>query len=223
MFNLHKIKISEIFKSIQGEGYNSGIPSIFIRTTGCNLNCNFCDSKYSWKEGKEMSAYKIYDEVIKLSNDKIKHVVITGGEPLLWQKEIALLIKNLKELDYEVEIETNGTFKWESEILPTRFNISPKFQALNPEVIRYFVSEFDRNMIVFKFVISNKEDLNKVTEIDNKYIKPYNPITYLMPEGITTKELNKKAGWIIDYIKNTGYFRYSDRLQVRLFENKSGV
>jgi len=220
---MYEIGITEIFKSIQGEGYNSGIPSIFVRTSNCNINCSFCDSKYSWVEGKKIYAHKIYTKILELSNGKIKHVVITGGEPLLWQKEIALLIDNLKGIGYEVEIETNGTIKWESKILPTRFNISPKFQAVKPEVIKHFVSTFGRNMIVFKFVISNKEDLNKVIDIDNNFIKPYNPLTYLMPEGKTSKELNEKAKWIIDWINKNGHFRYSDRLQVRIFEDKNGL
>jgi 7-carboxy-7-deazaguanine synthase len=99
------MKINEIFYSIQGEGKETGHPNIFIRTTGCNLRCLYCDTKYAYEDGKEMSI----NEIIKqISQYPCKHVCITGGEPLL-QEDILDLINSLSKSKYNTCIETNGS------------------------------------------------------------------------------------------------------------------
>lgn len=97
------MKINERFVSVQGEGLNTGLPTIFIRISGCNLRCIYCDTTYSYHEGNEMSVNEIMQEIESYS---IKRVCITGGEPLL-QKDIHELLEKLR--DYEVSIETNGS------------------------------------------------------------------------------------------------------------------
>jgi 7-carboxy-7-deazaguanine synthase len=99
------MKINEIFYSIQGEGAWSGIPNIFIRTTGCNLRCSYCDTKYAYYEGEEI---KIDDIIEKIKKYRCKHICITGGEPLL-QENIYDLINRLIKKNYYICIETNGS------------------------------------------------------------------------------------------------------------------
>ncbi len=98
-------KVNEIFLSIQGEGILQGIPTVFIRFSGCNLNCDWCDTEYAREEGEEKSLGLIISEIQKFSAN---NVCITGGEPLL-QKDLAELIRSLLENGYKVCIETNGS------------------------------------------------------------------------------------------------------------------
>jgi 7-carboxy-7-deazaguanine synthase len=99
------IKINEIFFSIQGESTYAGHPTVFIRTTGCNLRCSYCDTKYSYYEGTEKSLDEVLAEIRK---HPAKYVCITGGEPLL-QKEVLTLMSKLCDLDYFVSLETSGS------------------------------------------------------------------------------------------------------------------
>jgi len=98
--------VSELFRSLQGEGKNQGRPCTFIRLVGCNLRCAWCDTSYAYEGGVEMSVAEILDHVW-LQNGK--YISITGGEPLLWADEILELLKKFAVHDYQVEIETNGT------------------------------------------------------------------------------------------------------------------
>ena len=100
------MKVCEIFYSIEGEGIEIGRLEVFVRLSGCNLRCKWCDTKYAWEEGKEMSV----DEVIKeIKKYPCKSVSITGGEPLLQREEVFELVKKLKEMGYWIQINTNGT------------------------------------------------------------------------------------------------------------------
>ncbi|MBP5381556.1 MAG: 7-carboxy-7-deazaguanine synthase QueE [Bacteroidaceae bacterium] len=105
-----RLRINEIFCSIQGEGHFTGTPAVFIRTSGCNLHCSFCDTHH--EEGWEMSVSEI---VIAAASYKPRHVVITGGEPAL-QKELSTLVDALHEVGFFVQIETNGTCNIPSSI-----------------------------------------------------------------------------------------------------------
>ncbi len=101
-----KLKICEIFESIQGEGPRVGEPSLFVRLSGCNLKCPHCDTKYSWKEGK----YYHLDELIEIINQSsLRSVVITGGEPLIQSIALKELCLKLLKLGFSISIETNGT------------------------------------------------------------------------------------------------------------------
>ena len=100
--------INEIFLSVQGEGIYTGIPSVFVRVAGCNLNCPWCDSAYAKPQeaGTEMSVSSIIDEVQKYD---VEHVVITGGEPTIYPEELVLLCSELNSLNKKITIETNST------------------------------------------------------------------------------------------------------------------
>ncbi len=98
--------VSEIFRSLQGEGKNQGRPCIFIRLVGCNLRCAWCDTLYAHQGGEEMTVAQILDRIWLMNG---KHICITGGEPLLWAEEVLDLLKKFDIHGYTVEIETNGT------------------------------------------------------------------------------------------------------------------
>jgi 7-carboxy-7-deazaguanine synthase len=107
MYNLlnMKLKINEIYYSIQGESSYTGLPCIFIRLTYCNLRCTYCDSEYTFHDGSNMSINDILETIRQYS---CKLVEVTGGEPLV-QKECITLLKKLVDLDYEVLLETSGS------------------------------------------------------------------------------------------------------------------
>lgn len=103
------LKTNEIFASLQGEGLRQGIPAIFVRLTGCNLKCAFCDTKYAWENGREMSPDAILEKIHRLRRRfPAKWICLTGGEPL--SQNIGTLVDKLKGEDLSVQIETNGTF-----------------------------------------------------------------------------------------------------------------
>ncbi|RPJ53565.1 MAG: radical SAM protein, partial [Methanobacteriota archaeon] len=100
------MKTSEIFPSIQGEGRGQGLVTTFVRLAGCNLRCRWCDTRYAWDGGEEMSVDAVAAAVRDLG---IRRICITGGEPLLQGDELSQLLAILAEEKYEIEIETNGT------------------------------------------------------------------------------------------------------------------
>lgn len=112
------MEINEIFKSIQGETTFQGIPSVFIRTTGCNLRCSWCDTKYAYHDGKDYSLDNLLKIIEKFN---CRYVVITGGEPLE-QEEVPLLVTKLIKDGYNVLVETNGS-KDISTLHPSTFRI----------------------------------------------------------------------------------------------------
>ncbi len=101
------MQITEIFKSIQGESTYAGLPSVFVRLTGCNLRCSWCDSEYTFTGGQKMSEEQVFAEVQRLSADP-GLVEITGGEPMLQERAVVRLMRQLLEFGYRVLLETSG-------------------------------------------------------------------------------------------------------------------
>lgn len=120
------LKIVEVFPSIQGEGLRQGEPAIFIRFAGCNLRCSFCDTRYAWTGGKELSAQEVLAEVEKIRRRfPGRWVCLTGGEPLL--QDVRELIRLLKKRKLKIQVETNAT-----RYLPLAvdwYTVSPKPRA----------------------------------------------------------------------------------------------
>jgi organic radical activating enzyme len=210
------IPLIEVFESIQGEGKNQGVLSIFLRLAFCNLRCSFCDSKYTYENPKFKWEKK--ENVLKLiSSFKVNNIVITGGEPLLWQKN---LIKILKEVKKNVEVETNGTIIPEKEFdkYINLYNVSPKLSNSGEEFSKRINKEallwFSKNKkSYFKYVIEKEEDLKEVIE-HLKEFKIERERVYLMPCAKNKKELEKKSKMVINLCKKYK-FNYSDRLQIR--------
>jgi 7-carboxy-7-deazaguanine synthase len=182
---MNKKNILEIFKSIQGEGIFTGVPSYFVRFAGCNLNCSWCDTKYSWDNS---GIYSVEDIIFTLRSSPVKHLILTGGEPLLHQSDITHILTNSQ--DKIITIETNGT------ILPSRsintlmhkgmYSVSPKLQFINKydlEILSWFGLQ---NATRWKFVISDiVEDIAQVDHlVDIGIINPDSPII-LQPNGQT--------------------------------------
>jgi 7-carboxy-7-deazaguanine synthase len=228
------VRISEIFYSIQGEGRLCGIPSVFIRTSGCNLRCVWCDTPYtSWRpEGKSWSISKIVGEVKKYPS---RYIVITGGEPLL-APEIGALTGELKRDGAHITIETAATiFKPLAgdliSLSPKLANSTPwkrengKFAQLHEErrlnftVIQKYLDGYDYQI---KFVVERKEDFDEIRHVlDN--LKNVDPARVLiMAQGTRKKQLSEKAKWIVELCKENGY-GFTPRLQIELFGNRRGT
>ncbi len=159
--------VIELFKSIQGEGIHIGVPSIFIRFAKCNLTCQHCDTKYSWNEkGK----YSVNDaiEYIK-QNPRYIYVVLTGGEPLLYQDDLITL---LGEIDKKIIIESNGILKPDGLLVAFMYHnlwsISPKLHLWNTTpLLKQIVGWNAFENVQFKFVITCPEDLEKIKFLVN--------------------------------------------------------
>tara|TARA_B100000575_G_scaffold280087_1_gene269148 strand:- start:838 stop:1479 length:642 start_codon:yes stop_codon:yes gene_type:complete len=152
-----KLKINEIFYSIQGESSYTGLPCVFIRLTYCNLRCSYCDSEYAFYEGKNMSFSDINTEIKKYPT---KLAMITGGEPLLQKKSVDLM-QLLIEDDYSVMLETSGSLSLENvpkEVIKiVDFKCpSSKMKHKNNWSILNDIDNKDE----IKFVIGNEEDYN---------------------------------------------------------------
>ncbi len=229
------MKISEIFHSIQGEGKLVGVPSVFVRASGCNLRCVWCDTPYaSWNpEGDEISVAEI---VAKVRGYGCKHVVVTGGEPMI-MPDVAELCAQLHAAGLHITIETAATvFK---PVKVDLASLSPKLsnstpherdggrhaaaherQRLNFSVIQQFIDHSPAFQL--KFVVSADQDLLEIDEILNRLTGWQPSDVLLMPEGIDQPTLDSRAGWIADVCKRTGY-RYCPRLHVALYGNRRGT
>ena len=228
--------ISEIFYSIQGEGELTGLPSVFVRTSGCNLRCDWCDTPYaSWEpEGDEMSLEEIIGEVNK---HPANHCVITGGEPMI-AKGIHELATELKQLDKHITIETAGTVSPENipcdlaSISPKLGNSTPsegragpwtarhEKTRLQPAVIHEWLNQYTFQL---KFVATGEVDLAEIKELLEalKYPVPPNKVL-LMPEGTDAQTLDNRKDTLMEICDREGY-RYCNRLHIELFGNTRGT
>ncbi len=214
-----KLYLTEKYYSIQGEGKYTGTPSYFLRLSGCNLRCTWCDSKYSWNEGDKYSIEDILEEV-----SKYNHLVITGGEPLLHQEALEELLKGYEGF---IEIETNGTLKASDYLLDRVdiFNISPKdvFSQIdnretNP-VLLYQVD--DMKDYILKFIVKDNKDKVFVENTVNFYNIPKDKV-YIMPNSESIIDYTKNGLKNLDWILDKGY-KLSPRLHIFLWGQKRGV
>jgi len=162
------MKVNEIFYSLQGEGKLKGLPTVFVRLQGCNIGCDYCDTKYalSSREGKDCSVTDILKRVWELTDKRLSWICITGGEPLLQSKELELLVRILYYGDYRLTIETNGTLPfpfWGS--LVESWNVDYKGPSSG------FEARFDSSWLShlsvkdqLKFVVKDPVDLNFLVE-----------------------------------------------------------
>ena len=229
--------ISEIFHSLQGEGELAGVPSVFVRTAGCNLRCTWCDTPYaSWSpEGTPMSVPEILAEV---SRHPVRHVVLTGGEPML-TPELPELAAALHAAGRHITIETAATVA-PAGIACDLASLSPKLRNSTPppaqfgagwserheatrwqrEVVATWIREYDYQL---KFVVACEGD---VAEIESLLAQlptpPPRPKVLLMPEGTTREALAARTAWLTRLCRDHGY-RFAPRLHVEWFGHKRGV
>jgi 7-carboxy-7-deazaguanine synthase len=231
------MRISEIFHSVQGEGELTGVPSVFVRSSGCNLRCSWCDTLYaSWNPvGEEMAVETIVAQVLSYPSS---HVVLTGGEPLV-AKGIYDLASLLKEAGKHITIETAGTIAPEgiacdlASLSPKLANSTPSVELagaawverhektrLQADVLRQWIDSYPFQL---KFVVSDQSQLAEIKNLLlflDRSIPPSK--TLLMPEGVTLEALGARRDWLISACKHDGY-RYCQRLHIDLFGNTRGT
>jgi 7-carboxy-7-deazaguanine synthase len=231
------VLISEIFHSLQGEGQLAGVPSVFVRTSGCNLRCNWCDTPYaSWQpEGKQMEVGEILEAVAPY---RAKHVVLTGGEPMV-APGIHELAFQLQERGYHITIETAATVPPRG-IACDLASLSPKLAHSAPDarlddtwrrkheelrwqpavVAEWIAATPDYQL---KFVVSTESDVLELEGMIRETECEVPPVkVLLMPEGVTVEALRAKAGWLAELCKARGY-RYAPRLHIELYGNRRGT
>ncbi len=240
----------EIFFSIQGEGKSMGVPSIFVRTTRCNLHCIWCDTDYTWNwvgtpfahVNDALPGYQKFDKKTWIAACAVQevatgvaafpcfNVMLTGGEPLLQQTGLVALMAalRLQSAGYRFETETNGTRlpgpAFDAAI--DQYNVSPKLEnSANSRSLRERPAALrffaHSAKANFKFVVAAPQDLTEVLELIDRYtITPEK--VWLMPEGTTAATLAGRRLWLVDVCKQYN-FRYSDRLHVQIWGNKKGV
>jgi 7-carboxy-7-deazaguanine synthase len=227
------VKISEIFYSIQGEGTLLGVPSVFVRTSGCNLRCVWCDTPYtSWSpEGADQTI----DEIVEVVGAfPAEHVVVTGGEPMI-APQIVELTQRLRERRLHITIETAGTVN--APVACDLMSISPKLKnsvplereggrwaaqhertRWQPAVLKELISASDYQL---KFVIADPSDVAEVEEMRKALDAPRSKVL-LMPEGTNAETIRQRGLWLAEICKEHGY-RLSPRLHVDLWGDKRGV
>ncbi|AXR81124.1 7-carboxy-7-deazaguanine synthase QueE [Natrarchaeobaculum sulfurireducens] len=235
------LPINELFYSLQGEGILAGVPSVFVRTSGCNLRCWFCDSYHtSWEP---THTWRSLEEIIAdVKRYDADHVVLTGGEPLLHQESVTLL-EALDDRGYHTTVETNGTIYRDAPI--DLASISPKLASSTPtpervpegsdssgwgdrherdridiEALAQLVESYPFQL---KFVVADDEDMPEITELLTT-LRAAASVTIpddrilLMPEGATRERLAETRTRVADLALAHG-FRYTPRLHVDLWND----
>jgi len=238
------MRVSEYFYSIQGEGRNMGLPSYFIRLSGCNLLCGGkgtikdkklhdgatwrCDSIESWIKGEKYSNDILIKKLEELESLKNRNIIFTGGEPLMQQMQIMAFIESVKDYKCTFEIESNGTIKPELFLIEKilQWNISPKLSNSGmPKNRRINTDSLDAFSSIgadFKFVVSKEEDID---EIYWDFLRPFNiksDNVYLMPAASDIKDLQKMSILVADLCKKLNC-KFSNRLHIQIWNQKTGV
>ena len=242
--------VPEIFHSLQGEGISAGKPSVFVRFSQCNLHCVWCDTAYTWNfQGTEFihrddapGAPRKFDRAAetvdvsvetlaaRLIEQSCRRIIFTGGEPLLQQRDLGVLIQRLKatDPDFYIEIETNGSIKpagLAAELID-QFNVSPKLAhsgnaaaiRLKPDVLAFYAADPRAN---FKIVVADPSDLEEVHELVSSSGMPPARV-WLMPEGRTPQELRSRERWLAEACLKAGY-NFTDRLHIHLYGDTRGT
>lgn len=227
------MRIAEIFYSIQGEGMLVGTPSVFVRASGCNLRCAWCDTPYaSWTpEGEDWPPPAIVEQVTRYPAD---HVVLTGGEPMI-MPDIVELSQSLRRAGLHITVETAGTAF--QPVACDLMSISPKLAnstprepenrrwaaqherlRIQPQVLRSLMAAYPYQL---KFVVSAPEDIEEIRTLIAELNADRSRVV-LMAEGVDAESLRRRALWIIEFCKQEG-FRYTPRLQIDLWGQRRGV
>jgi 7-carboxy-7-deazaguanine synthase len=240
----------EIFHSIQGEGKSLGVPSVFVRTSLCNLHCIWCDTDYTWNWTGTRFAhvhdarpdYQKFDKktwiadchvaevATEVARFECPNVILTGGEPMLQQPALTRLMHLLRERMPRVrfETETNGTMvpSPEFDAAIDQYNVSPKLaNSHNPQRLRERPAAYRffsaSPKANFKFVVAERADLDEVLRLVATYNLAPDQV-FLMPEGTSRQALARRRKWLVEVCKSHK-FRYTDRLHVQIWGSKKGV
>jgi 7-carboxy-7-deazaguanine synthase len=227
------LNVNEIFgPTIQGEGPSTGKRCAFLRVSGCNLTCSWCDTPYTWDwkgvngqvwdKDSETHSMTVYNILYRLTGLGVGLVVISGGEPMMQQEALRPVVERLRASGIDVEIETNGTIK--PTIQPTRFNVSPKLVhsgvrdkiRFKPDALREYLGKSN-----FKFVCQTLTDLDEVAAIAKEVGIPNSDI-WIMPEGRDPETLMSHAEIITDQAIARGW-NITGRLHVMTWGSRRAV
>lgn len=238
------IPISEIFYSLQGEGSYVGYPAIFIRVGGCNLACpgfgpNGCDSAHSvdakkyrrtWKQLTTIEIREKVEKLIPIYAESLNKPVIifTGGEPTIYAEQLEPLVTYYVSRGYKVQFETNGTKVIDLSGIYSKVSFSmsvklscsgePEHRRINMDAINNYLTKTNNSF--FKFVCKDAADVEEAAELLKEI--PYYAQVYIMPMGETREELAQHDLTIFELCMQYG-FAYSDRLHIRMYDDKRGV
>jgi 7-carboxy-7-deazaguanine synthase len=231
------MRIAEIFHSIQGEGILAGMPSVFVRTSGCNLRCDWCDTPYaSWHpEGDEMTV----EEVLRVVADhSSRHVVVTGGEPMV-AKGIEDLLSGIAGSGLHATVETAGTVMPPTAPIGLA-SVSPKLSNSTPTEAKAGAGWVERHEATrcrpdvlrawcelpeyqLKFVVSAPSDVDEIERVlESTGLEIPAERVLLMPEGTDSETLHGRQDFVVEACKGRGY-RFSPRLHIDLFGNRRGT
>lgn len=236
------LRVCEVFgPTLQGEGPNLGEPAVFVRLYGCNLDCAWCDTPYTWDtKGKLGVVYKATDESRHMTLAEVRAavlglhaplarpmVVITGGEPLVQASGLALLVRDLLDHGYRVEIETNGTLRvpepWLAGVAGLTFNVSPKLAHARTKPI-----DVDRlgewaklPGATLKFVAADPDDLDEVAQLLQQLRTDWAIRPTIMPEGRSAAAIAECGRRLAPAVLARGW-RMTTRLHVLLWGDERG-
>jgi 7-carboxy-7-deazaguanine synthase len=234
------MRIAEIFRSLQGEGRLTGTDSVFVRFSGCNLRCRWCDTRYaSWStEGEDLSLDEVLARLAALDGPpqrRVRHAVVTGGEPMLFD-DVVPLCAALRGQSRHVTIETSGTLY--QPVACDLMSISPKLSCSTPtprespawavrheaarhvpEVMRRLTAEYDCQL---KFVVQRPEDCREVEAYLAEFPDVDRGRVWLMPQGVDGAELAERARWLEPYCAAAG-LQFCPRRQIEWFGARRGV
>ncbi len=174
------LKVSEIFFSAAGEGRRQGEPTIFIRLAGCNLRCAFCDTKYAWKDGREMTIEQIAVRAEKIKKKfRVDWVCLTGGEPLL--QEVRPLVLKLRRAGFKIQVETNGT---------RALNFKPDWLTVSPKPPAYRMTADCRRLAdELKLVVTRSLGLKEINKVRQALSGPVT--LFLQPQSAASWSYKK--------------------------------
>ncbi len=217
-----RLRVSEVFASIQGEGPSVGTPSVFVRLQGCTIGCAWCDTRYAWDAGagRPTTIEAVLAEVKAAGPE---NVVVTGGEPLE-HTAFGPLVEGLKAAGRRVEVETAGTIA-PPRVAVDQWNVSLKLAhsgVAEPRRLRDHPIGCFRDLGAwFKFVVDTESDLEEVLAIQARWGLPSGRIV-LMPLGMRREEQQARMPAVIDWSRRHG-FRFSPRLHLLIWGPKRGV
>lgn len=232
----------EIFHSLQGEGISAGRPSVFVRLSGCNLACVWCDTPYTWYFDGHAADHRsatTYDrrensvtwDIAQVAQSIIRHdcrhIVFTGGEPLLQQPALAALCDRLGP-GYHIEVESNGTVALTEAFAQhvDQLNLSPKLRhSGNADATRVnhaaLISYANHPRAWFKFVVATPGDADEIAALAAQFGLPADHIL-LMPEGTSPAVLHQRTAWLAPLCLQRGW-RFTDRLHIHLYGDTRGT
>jgi len=226
------MKITEIFYSLQGEGFFAGRPSVFIRIAGCLLRCRWCDTQYAWSDSNANEL--TIDQIVQAAQKyNCPSFVVTGGEPMV-NPQLPELLSEFKKTPCHITVETAG-IKFIPNLPCDLMSISPKLSnstpkeasaakvhnqnCLNIDALENLIRGYNYQL---KFVVDTSGDLKDIQQLLNQLPAVDKERVMLMPQASTRQQYLEKSLMVADMCKNTG-FSFCQRLHIMLYDDQKGI